>query len=385
MLVSADIKPTMPTAGQETATWKNFWSGLTPESEIRMWDFYGLRHWILKYVPRHGKTLEAGCGLGRYVFYLSHLGINIEGLDFQRETIELLNAWQRDCGYECNFLVGDVARLQYPSDSLSGYISLGVVEHFIEGPQLPLQEAFRALRPGGIAIITTPAASFAIHIQRTVRFFKRIAKKVLNRKISPELFFQYWYTPKVLAQFVEGAGFHVSRAGAAELLYAFFELSEFRSERILGDSMSVRIANAFENSFLSRYGSQSIVIGVKTADRMHCFLCGELGAIPPSLEHFDVPICEGCMRNPLSRYYVTGAVPAYNLPYRISPKIEKPQTLQCEFCKRAYVSDRVFERFGFAKNACNDCLRRKEINIVLSNEHVQPIWRDRNSSKRNEC
>ncbi len=73
--------------GQDKESWKESWKKLTVEQEIRMWDYYGLRPWILKYVPRFGKVIEAGCGLGRYVFLLHRLGIDIEGIDFSDETI----------------------------------------------------------------------------------------------------------------------------------------------------------------------------------------------------------------------------------------------------------------------------------------------------------
>ena len=69
--------------GQDPAVWDSQWENISPEKEIRKWDFYGLRPWILKYVPRYGKVIEAGCGSGRWVFYLSRLGINIEGYTHQ--------------------------------------------------------------------------------------------------------------------------------------------------------------------------------------------------------------------------------------------------------------------------------------------------------------
>lgn len=46
----------MESKGQKIDEWANLWKGLTPESEIQMWDYYGLRPWILKYTPRFGKV-----------------------------------------------------------------------------------------------------------------------------------------------------------------------------------------------------------------------------------------------------------------------------------------------------------------------------------------
>ncbi len=129
----------MESKGQNTEEWSNFWNGLTPESEIKMWDYYGGRPWILKYTPRFGKVCEAGCGLGRYVFYLSRLGVDIEGLDFEKNTIDLLNVWKSENNFnDINFIQGDVSKLPYNDNTLSGYISLGVIEHFIEEPHKAL-------------------------------------------------------------------------------------------------------------------------------------------------------------------------------------------------------------------------------------------------------
>jgi hypothetical protein len=55
-------------SGQNSEVWDDWWGGISPLSEIRMWDFYGGRQWITKYVPRFGKVIEGGCGVGRYVF-----------------------------------------------------------------------------------------------------------------------------------------------------------------------------------------------------------------------------------------------------------------------------------------------------------------------------
>jgi len=108
--------------------------------------------YILKYLPKTGTILEAGCGLGHFVKYLSNKKYNIEGIEINRKTVKASNQIVPDLIIK----QGDVSKLFYTDNSISGYISLGVVEHLIEGPEIALKEAYRVLKPGSIAIITVP-------------------------------------------------------------------------------------------------------------------------------------------------------------------------------------------------------------------------------------
>ena len=371
----------MENEGQNSNIWQDSWDRLTPESEIRMWDYYGGRQWILKYVPRFGKTIEAGCGLGRYVFLLSKFGIDIDGVDFSKHTIFRLNDWRKKKNFSNKFIVGDVNKLPYEDNSLSGYLSFGVVEHFIEGPCLPLKEAYRVLRPGGIAIISTPSVSFYIFIQKFKKRIKDIIKKFIRYKQNPESFFQYWYRPKKLKTFVEDSGLKVTIFSGIDLLYVFNEMGGFTGDNLKKGSFSYMVSNIFEKTFLSIFGAQSVTISIKLGKMMHCFLCGEKKSDLSSLDKYNVPICKNCEQNILANFYKKNKKPFYASSYTINPPI-KPQTKEiCEFCRKEYITDSIFEDFGFSKKACKDCLKIPKLNIVLSNIHVKPIWRKRGIGK----
>lgn len=367
----------MENLGQKTDTWTDAWKDMTPEAEIQMWDFYGLRQWILKYMPRHGKSVEAGCGLGRYVFYLSQLGLDIEGIDFSEPTIHYLNKWKKEHDLHADFKTGDVTNLPYRDNSMSGYISLGVVEHFIEGPHRPLSEAYRVLRPGGIAIITTPSISFNVFIQKAKKTIKNKIKKVLRYKQPQDAFFQYWYGPGKLKNFVEDAGLSVIRYSGADLLYAFCERGCFTGENLREGTFAYKFSHMFEKGFLSTLGAQSVTISIKIADVMHCFLCGRETALRSSLKECDVPLCNGCKKSKLAQFYKKQKKPSFSEPYLINPPIKPPTKEVCEFCGVEYKTHPLFEDFGFSKKVCRDCLRDPEVNIILSNKHVRPVWRKR--------
>ena len=354
--------------------WDSFWHGLTPESEIQMWDFYGGRPWVLKHTPRYGKVLEAGCGVGRYVFYLSLLGIDIEGLDFHEPTVAAVRRWAAKRGLQSIFRVGNVTQLPYDNECLSGYLSFGVIEHFEEGPAKALAEAHRVLRPGGVAVISTPSVSFAQAYFRFRQRVKETVKRIIGRPIVSKPFFQYWYTPRQLRSFVEKCGLRVVLYGAGDLKYAFWELTPQPVPKF-----GFRLADFLEQTPLARWGAQAFSISVKVGREMYCFLCGEK-SVPLSewKEHY-LPICNRCSNSPLAKYYKKRVTPHFHARWQYDPSYvsESNPIRYCHFCEKPARPDILFEDFGFCVPVCRECLRIPERNIIASNETLQPRWRPR--------
>ncbi|MCK4662463.1 MAG: class I SAM-dependent methyltransferase [Bacteroidales bacterium] len=367
----------MENLGQKKELWSTQWNKLSPKSEIQMWDFYGLRPWILKYTPRFGKVIEAGCGLGRYNFYFSRMGINIEGIDFSESTVKYLNNWKVKNGFDTNFIVGDVTKLPYKDNSISGYLSFGVIEHFIEGPQKALKEAYRVLQPGGVAIISTPSVSWIVFINNIKRKIKNLIKRIIGRKINKPPFFQYEYKPYKLKRFVEQAGFKVVKYSGADLLYTFCEIGNFIGKNLKKGGFAYWFSNLFENTWLKTFGAQSIVIAVKEDKEMFCFLSGEKKANLDSLKKFDIPVNENLYNNELSGYYLKNIWPKFHNKYIINPPVKTHRKETCEFSGEEYLTDPVFEDYGFSKKVSPNSLKKFNINIELSNKYIQPIWRKR--------
>ena len=97
--------------------------------------------------------MEAGCGVGQVVVALRARGFDCYGLDYAEKVIKMLN--KNFPNYP--FHKGDIRKLPYADASFDAYISLGVIEHFVEGQDVMLHEAARIVKPGGYIFISVPA------------------------------------------------------------------------------------------------------------------------------------------------------------------------------------------------------------------------------------
>ena len=182
---------------------------------------------IEAYFPQGSRVLEAGCGAGRWLRFMTDRGYQMVGLEYKGETVDMVKRTWPDL----DVIQGDCEASPFPADSFDGVLSFGVVEHWMEGPEKPLADIFRVLKPGGVAFISVPC-------QNTIRRFKKvlwvdeilgapraIAKRILRSKkmplsrldrryrfhMFPALgeFFEYRLTPEEFLGVIRAAGFEV--------------------------------------------------------------------------------------------------------------------------------------------------------------------------------
>lgn len=174
--------------------WGDFWS----ETDIKEYNKVNpddiLTRTLMKHLPKKGKILEAGCGTGKWVMFLNKMGYHVEGIDHEEKMIRKLKEMHGNIPVK----VGDVRRLEYPDNSLDAYISLGVVEHFEKGPVKVLKEAHRALKKGGVAMVSVPYTSV---VQKVVC---KIHKKNITKG---NVFYQYYFSRGEILNFMKEAGF----------------------------------------------------------------------------------------------------------------------------------------------------------------------------------
>jgi len=151
-----------------------------------------------RYLPREGRVLEAGCGLGQYVLALRERGYDAEGIDWAADTVSEARRRYPDLPVQ----QGDATAIDVGDGYYAGYISLGVVEHRREGPQPFLEEAARVLRPGGVALIAVPQ----FHLLRRAK----AALGAYRDDVAQASFYQYAFRAQELADLCRAAGFEVT-------------------------------------------------------------------------------------------------------------------------------------------------------------------------------
>lgn len=207
--------------------WDGMWTKRTIKQELEACYIEKTpRILFLTFLPKKGKIIDAGCGFGKWVIFLTKKGYDIIGID--NNSLALTKLKEFDTSLNIEF--GDVQKLEYPDNSFDAYISMGVVEHFEEGPIKVLKEAYRILKPGGLIFLSTPTVNFIRKIliqpllniiNRFYNLFIRIKdffnySKSLNLNTDKQKnnkryyhFIEYRFTPQELQSFLEKINFKV--------------------------------------------------------------------------------------------------------------------------------------------------------------------------------
>lgn len=173
-----------------------------------------LRHVLLKHLPKKGLILEGGCGMSQYVVALRGRGYNCIGIDYAVKTIERVKSVLPDLPVE----VEDVCDLSMRNESIDAYISLGVMEHFEDGPARALKEAQRVLKGNGLLLVSVPQ----IFNWRKAASFPENTPLPANA-----LFYQYAFTSGEFRTILINSGFQV----IAEYGYGFHFALRVRFEK----------------------------------------------------------------------------------------------------------------------------------------------------------
>ena len=145
------------------------------------------------------KIFDGGCGLGDWVLALNQKGFQVTGMDVSKKTIQQL----REQYPEADFISGDIRHTTFPDQTFDAYFSWGVFEHFENGPQDCIREAYRILKPGGMLFISVPFDNIRHSILGSFKRWKG------NSENAPQRFYQWRFTRSELSKELRLAGFNV--------------------------------------------------------------------------------------------------------------------------------------------------------------------------------
>ena len=166
---------------------------------------------VLKWLPRAGTILEAGCGNGRWVAFLREHERHVVGIDYCAEGLQLLR----------NEIAGApvaaalVEQMPFRDGTFDAVFSHGVVEHFEEGPQTALRETCRVLVEGGLLILVVP---FNNALRRLIVNRLHSVRQTLRKLRGAELeFSEYRFSVGEVERFLKEAGFVTLEKHPADL------------------------------------------------------------------------------------------------------------------------------------------------------------------------
>lgn len=194
-------------------------------------------------LPDKQPILEAGCGSGRWVAWFIKNNWKAVGIDWSEKLIERAKNEIPDA----EFYTADIRNTSFKNEEFGSIVSLGAIEHTLEGPLASLKEHNRILSKDGILILSIPYGSILRKIvfpfnRMIIRlkcnnFLRKIIgknpitgekyrdiKKITNRKWFPLIsainaqwqFYEYRFSKSQIEGFLAETNFNIS-----EVLYLF--------------------------------------------------------------------------------------------------------------------------------------------------------------------
>jgi len=157
----------------------------------------------LSYLKKDAKIMEAGCGIGQWVFWIAEQGFPVIGVDIAPKAVAVAKDYaKKNKIINCDFVEGDIRNLKIEDNHFDFIFSFGVIEHFHK-PEIILNEFKRVLKVGGKMFISVPN-------QYSTHTFTRVISKVIGRW---DLGYERSYSQKSLNKLFEKADLKVLRSG----------------------------------------------------------------------------------------------------------------------------------------------------------------------------
>ncbi len=246
--------------------WEKNWTDISMDEIMEIFKYDRVKKQMAVFtrvLPKNEKILEGGCGLAPYLIRLRQLGYDVEGIDYNEDPLK--KAWSYDPTLPLK--VGDVAAIPYPDDTFGGYISLGVIEHFTEGPLRAIRDAHRVLKKGGVFVLMVPQNHLFMRLMAPVTAMKRSA--FLRRLFGKPMDTHYWeqyFKRSELVPLLEKEGFDIREVRPMDHSHAFVSFSNFFRDKDTFDEASplaLKLGAWAEKNMPWALACQLLIIGYK--------------------------------------------------------------------------------------------------------------------------
>ena len=157
-----------------------------------------------------GRLLEAGCGTGQWVQFLTQGGFDAVGVDYALSGLEVGRAHNPNL----KLVQADFRNLPFDDGSFDYVVSFGAVEHDIDGPENALREFHRVLKANGTLMCSVPCLNLyrilGMPWLMACKWLK--CRETLRRlwgKKARFAFYEYIWSPGQYRMILQRCGFQV--------------------------------------------------------------------------------------------------------------------------------------------------------------------------------
>lgn len=200
------------TASESDATQERVWDEIWRQRGVVMKMIAAIRHvlhqlhqrLLIGVLPPDANVLELGCGTASLTLSLAPRIRHLVGLDISDEALAIAETARERLGVQnAEFVKGDCRSAPF-TDTFDLVWSAGLIEHFFDDDWRIVNEHLRAVKPGGVALMSVPAKYSLHHLHYLVT-----RPKILRRfwPWSDVRHFQKFYAPRELAEVGRKGGY----------------------------------------------------------------------------------------------------------------------------------------------------------------------------------